>query len=307
MVSFVSYETPLLEIGGTDYYPSAIDKESWNNLLRSIYLYSQTYIWESGVMSGEKKLHQRHLLQLIGFHALGDGHDDAAMISPSVVVRSRKCLKKKSQCWCHRSGVTGQKPCTPHRHTHAQTHTEAHAHDVNHLNTVQFPEHIHIHSLLCSTQRWGRDSDPSPQFSPQINKVHIKAAECKQQGKESSPDLWPSPVRDYNSTGVSTMSVQTHGSPSFLPITRENLEQNTKKGCPRMLKRKQSQVACGKDFKPEESPWSLSFLVWFCPKGKSQSWNTSVPGGWPQRHQKPFVCQTGENVVETPAGRVSNK
>lgn len=45
---------PLLEIGGTDYYPSAIDEESWNNLLRSIYLYSQTYIWESGVMSGEK-------------------------------------------------------------------------------------------------------------------------------------------------------------------------------------------------------------------------------------------------------------
>jgi len=32
------------------------------------------------------------VFQLIGFHALGDGHDDAAMISPSVVVRSRKCL-----------------------------------------------------------------------------------------------------------------------------------------------------------------------------------------------------------------------
>ena len=48
-------------------------------------------------MTPEEERHQRHLLQLAGFRALGDGHDDAAVVSPRIVVRPGERLGRKSQ------------------------------------------------------------------------------------------------------------------------------------------------------------------------------------------------------------------
>lgn len=54
--------------------------------------YHQTrMLWE--VSAGLKRSVLRHLLQLIGIHALGDGHDDAAVVPPGVVVRAGQCLQ----------------------------------------------------------------------------------------------------------------------------------------------------------------------------------------------------------------------
>ena len=40
---------------------------------------------------------QKHLLQLVGLHALGNRHDDASMVTPSIVMRSGKSLIKENK------------------------------------------------------------------------------------------------------------------------------------------------------------------------------------------------------------------